>query len=56
METMRDPEFLGEVDKMKLTLDPTTAEGLTTAVANSAKADAATKAKLKDTLSKVEGK
>jgi tripartite-type tricarboxylate transporter receptor subunit TctC len=56
METMKDPEFLGEVDKMKLTLDPTTAEDLTAAVANSAKVDAATKAKLKDILFKVEGK
>ena len=56
METMKDPEFLGEVDKMKLTLDPTTAEDLTVAVANSAKTDAATKARLKDILFKVEGK
>ncbi|HVN22869.1 MAG TPA: hypothetical protein VMT71_02780 [Syntrophorhabdales bacterium] len=56
VKTMSDPEFLGEVDKMKLTLDPTTAEDLTTAVVNSAKVDAAAKAKLKNILFKTEGK
>jgi len=56
MKTMSDPEFLSEVEKMKLTLDPTTAEDLTTAVVNSARVDAATKAKLKSILFKAEGK
>ncbi len=56
METMKDPEFLGEVDRMKVSLDPTTPEELTAAVANSARLDAAMKAKLKDILFKVEGK
>ncbi|MCK9363082.1 MAG: tripartite tricarboxylate transporter substrate-binding protein [Syntrophales bacterium] len=51
-ETMKDKEFLFEIEKMKLTLDPTTADELTTAVVNSAKIDTATKAKLKDILFK----
>jgi hypothetical protein len=37
---------------MQLTLDPTSAEDLTAAVVNSAKVDAAMKAKLKDILFK----
>ncbi len=51
-ETMKDPEFLAEVDKMQMTLDPTTGQDMAAAVANSAKIDAATKAKLKDILFK----
>ncbi len=51
-DTMHDKEFLAEIDKMQLTLDPTTAEDLTSAVVNSAKVDAATKAKLKEILFK----
>jgi len=51
-ETVKDPEFLAEVDKMKLTLDATTSEDLTAAVAASAKLDEGTKAKLKDILFK----
>ena len=51
-ETMKDKEFLAEIDKMQLTLDPTTGEELTAAVAGSAKLDQATKAKLKDILFK----
>ncbi len=51
-DTMNDKEFLAEIDKMKLTLDPTSAEELTAAVLNSAKLDQATKAKLKDILFK----
>jgi tripartite-type tricarboxylate transporter receptor subunit TctC len=51
-DTMKDKEFLAEVDKMKLTHDPTTGEELATAVAGSAKLDEATKAKLKDILFK----
>ena len=53
-ETMKDPEFLAEVDKMKLTLDPTTGEDMTRAVADSAKLDQATRARLKDILFKPE--
>ena len=51
-ETMKDGEFLAEVDKMQMTLDPTTGDEMAAAVANSAKLDAATKAKLKDILFK----
>ncbi len=51
-ETMKDKEFLAEVEKMQLTLDPTTAEELTAAVANSHKIDPGLKAKLKDILFK----
>jgi tripartite-type tricarboxylate transporter receptor subunit TctC len=51
-ETMKDGEFLAEVEKMQLTLDPTTGDDLAAAVAGSAKLDAATKAKLKDILFK----
>ena len=52
LDTMKDKEFLAEVDKMQLTLDPTSAEELTAAVANSAKVDPAMKVKLKDILFK----
>jgi tripartite-type tricarboxylate transporter receptor subunit TctC len=55
-DTMKDKEFLAEIDKMQLTLDPTTGEELTTAVASWAKLDQATKGKLKDILFKAEGK
>jgi tripartite-type tricarboxylate transporter receptor subunit TctC len=51
-ETIKDKEFLAEVDKMQFTLDPTTAEDLTNAVANSTKIDPAMKAKLKEILFK----
>jgi tripartite-type tricarboxylate transporter receptor subunit TctC len=51
-ETMKDSEFLNEVDKMQMTLDPTTGDEMAAAVAGSAKLDAATKAKLKDILFK----
>lgn len=54
-ETMKDAEFLAEVDKMKLTLDPTSGEDMTKAVADSAKLDQATRAKLKNILFKNEG-
>jgi tripartite-type tricarboxylate transporter receptor subunit TctC len=56
VDTMKDKEFLAEIDKMQLTLDPTTGEQLTTAVADSAKLDQATKVKLKEILFKAEGK
>ena len=51
-ETMKDSEFLSEVEKMQMTLDPTTGDEMAAAVADSAKLDAATKAKLKDILFK----
>jgi tripartite-type tricarboxylate transporter receptor subunit TctC len=51
-ETMLDPEFLAEIEKMKLTLDISTGEELTRAVAGSAALDDATRAKLKDILFK----
>jgi tripartite-type tricarboxylate transporter receptor subunit TctC len=51
-ETLRDKEFLAEIDKMKLTLDPTTGQELTAAVAGAAKLDQSTLAKLKDILFK----
>jgi hypothetical protein len=51
-DTMKDKEFLAEIDKMQLTLDPTSAEDLTAAVAHSAKLDQTTKVKLKDILFK----
>jgi hypothetical protein len=51
-ETMKANEFLAEVDKMQMTLDPTTGDEMAAAVANSAQLDAATKAKLKDVLFK----
>ena len=51
-ETITDAEFLAEVDKMQLTLDPTDSKTLTAAVADSAKLDDAMKVKLKDLLFK----
>ena len=49
-DTMRAKEFVAEAEKMKLDLDPTTAEEMTAAVANSANIDEATKVKVKDIL------
>jgi len=51
-QTMKDKEFLSEIDKMQLTLDPTTGEELTAAVAGSSKLDQDTLAKLRDILFK----
>ena len=51
-ETIKDKEFLAEVEKMQFTLDPTSAEDLTTAVANSTKVDPAMKTRLKEILFK----
>ena len=51
-QTMKDQEFLAEIDKMQLTLDPTTGEELTAAVAGSSKLDQDTLAKLRDILFK----
>ncbi|MCX8022943.1 MAG: tripartite tricarboxylate transporter substrate-binding protein [Syntrophorhabdaceae bacterium] len=51
-DMIADKEFLAEIEKMNLTLDPTTGEELTTAVANSVKIDPALKAKLKDIIFK----
>jgi len=55
-ETMKDKEFLAEIEKMQLTLDPTTGDELAGAVAGVAKLDQATRTKLKDILFKAEGK
>ena len=49
-DTMKDNEFLAEIEKMQLTLEPTGAEELTAAVINSAKVDQAIKAKLRNIL------
>ncbi len=51
-ETMKDKEFLAEIEKMQLTLDPTGGRELTAAVAGSSKLDQATLAKLRDILFK----
>jgi len=51
-DTLRDKEFLAEVDKMKLTLEPTTGEELTAAVAGAAKQDQNTRTKMKEILFK----
>ena len=48
--TIKDPEFVAEVDKMKVTLDPATADELTSAVGTLAKLDSALLAKLKTIL------
>ena len=53
-ETMKDKEFLAEVDKMQLTLDPTTGDDLAALVVKTLKTDQAIKAKLKDILFKAE--
>jgi hypothetical protein len=49
-ETMKDTELLAEVDKMQMTLDPTSAEELGAAVVRSAKVDQAMKVKLNNIL------
>jgi tripartite-type tricarboxylate transporter receptor subunit TctC len=51
-DTAKDEAFVAELNKMNFTLDPTSAEVLTSAIANSAKMDQATKAKLKEILFK----
>ena len=51
-DALRDKELLEEVNKMQLTLEPTTAEELTAAVAGASKLDQATLAKVKDILFK----
>lgn len=51
-DTMTDKDFLAEIEKMRLTLDPMSANDLTAAVANSAKLDPVMKAKLKEILFK----
>lgn len=51
-ETMKDGEFLVEVEKMQMTLDPATGDEMAAVIADSGKLDAATKAKLKDILFK----
>jgi hypothetical protein len=47
---MKDTELLAEVDKMQMTLDPTSAEELGAAVVRSAKVDQAMKVKLNNIL------
>ena len=47
---IRDPEFLAEVEKMKVTLDPASAEELTSAVNTLTKIDSALQARLKTIL------
>ena len=47
---IKDPEFLAEVEKMKVTLDPASAEELTSAVGTLAKIDSALMARLKTIL------
>ncbi len=51
-ETLKDPAFLAEADKAKLTLDPVTAEELEKLVAEAFALDAGLLAKLKDILYK----
>ncbi len=51
-EMIKDKEFLAEVEKMNFTLDPTSAEDLTRAVANITKVDSHMRAKLKEILFK----
>jgi tripartite-type tricarboxylate transporter receptor subunit TctC len=51
-ETTKDKELLAEVDKMQMTLEPTTGEELAAAVVRSAKVDEATKARLREILFK----
>lgn len=51
-QTMKDNEFLAEINKMQLTLDPTTGQELTAAVAGSSKLDQDTLTKLRDILFK----
>ena len=51
-DTMQDKEFLAEIDKMQLTLEPTSADDLTAAIINSAKVDQRLRAKLREILFK----
>jgi tripartite-type tricarboxylate transporter receptor subunit TctC len=51
-ETVKDTEFLAELDKMKLSFDYTSGEEMTSAMANCANLDQATKARLKTLLFK----
>jgi acyl-CoA reductase-like NAD-dependent aldehyde dehydrogenase len=51
-DMMRDKEFLAEIDKMQLTLDPASGEELAAAVREVTKLDQATRTKLKDILFK----
>lgn len=51
-DTVNDKELLAEVDKMQMTLDPTTGEEMAAGVARGANVDQATKAKLRDILFK----
>jgi tripartite-type tricarboxylate transporter receptor subunit TctC len=46
----KDPEFVAEVDKMKVTLDTATADELTSAVAVLAKVDSALMTRVKKIL------
>ena len=50
VETMKDKEFLTEVDKMQLNLEPTTGEELAAAAMGVTRLDPPTMAKLKDIL------
>ena len=50
MDTMKDPEFLAEVKKLKLDIDPLSGEEVESIVAGLFKLDAAVVAKLKDIL------
>jgi len=47
---IRDPEFLAEVEKMKVTLDPASADELTSAVSTLTKIDSSLQARLKTIL------
>jgi tripartite-type tricarboxylate transporter receptor subunit TctC len=49
-DMLKEREFLAEIDKMQLTLDPTNGEDMAAAVRDVAKLDQATRAKLKDIL------
>lgn len=51
-ETMKDKELLAEVEKMQMTLEPTTGDDLAAAVTRSTKVDDALRAKLRDVLFK----
>lgn len=51
-DMMRDKEFLAEIEKMQLTLDPATGDQLAAAVAGVARLDQATRVRLKDVLFK----
>jgi tripartite-type tricarboxylate transporter receptor subunit TctC len=51
-DMMKDKEFLAEIEKMQLTLDPATGDQMASAVAGVGRLDQATRAKLKDVLFK----